>query len=135
MKIDKTIKKETIFLIYGMAILSVLMEAVYLLTGNWSIWVLIANLIGGGISVFNFFLMGIDVQKCMDMDPEDAKRKIKVSQQLRTLMLFTVICAAASLTAFGVVSEEETFAYIIALLLPLIFNRITIAIRAHYVVE
>lgn len=130
MKIDATVKKETLFIMYGMLILSALMEAVYLIIGYWHISVLIANVIGAGISILNFFLMGISIQKSLNDEPEDAKRRLKVSQQFRQLLVFVVICAGASVCAFGVVSEERTLGYIIALVLPLLFNRITIAIRS-----
>lgn len=135
MKVDITIKKETGFLIYGMLILSALMQAVFLLLGKWSIFVLIGNLVGGAVSVLNFFLMGLTIQRSLEEEPEDAKRRMKVSQQMRTLMVFVVICIAAVLTVYDVVPEEHTNGYIISLLLPLLFNRIIIAIRSRNMVE
>lgn len=134
MKIDKTVKKETLYLVSGMIILSALMEAVFLIIDKWSIFILIGNIIGGGVSILNFFLMGLTVQRSLSVEPEDAKRRMKVSQQMRTLLVFVIICAAACLTIYDVVPEDKTTGYIIALILPLIFNRITIAIRSKYVV-
>ena len=135
MKVDKTIKKETLYLVYGILILSALMQAVFLIVGKWSIFVLIGNIIGGGVSALNFFLMGLTIQRSLKEEAEDAKKRMKVSQQLRTLMVFVIICIAAILTVYDVVPEEETTPYILSLILPLLFNRIIIAIRSRNVVE
>lgn len=134
MKLDKTIKKEVLYLVYGMVILSALMQAVFLLVGKWSIFILVGNLIGACVSVLNFYLMGRSIQRSLDEEAEDAKRRMKVSQQMRTLMMFIIICVAAILSVNGVVPKEQSTEYILSLVLPLLFNRIIIAIRAKHVV-
>lgn len=130
MKIDATIKKETLSIGLGVICLSLIMEAVYLLVGYWHVYILLANFIGATVSVVNFLLMGISVQKAMNEEASDAKIRMKVSQNMRSLLVFVIICAAASLTTFGIVPERYTIAYIIALLLPILFNRIVILVKS-----
>lgn len=134
-KVDEAIKKETLFIIYGMLILSALMNAVYLLAGKWSLFVLMGNAIGAAVSVLNFFLMGITIQRSLNDEAGEAKRRMRISQQLRILMVFLAICAAAVLTVYGVVPENQTTAYIIALVLPLLFNRIIISVRSKSIMD
>lgn len=135
MKTDNAIKNETLYLAVGMLILSALMEAVFLIVGKWSIFVLIGNVIGAGVYVLNFYLMALTIQRALSEEAEDAKKRMKFSQQLRTFMMFAIIAAAASMTAFDIVPEECVTGYVIALLLPLLFNRILIAIRAKNMVK
>ena len=39
------------------------MQAVFLIIRQWDYTVLLGNLLGGGVAVLNFFLMGLTVQK------------------------------------------------------------------------
>ena len=68
MRIDSTVRLETRRISAGTLILSVLMEAIHLLGGWWDYTVLPGNLIGAGIAVLNFFLMGLTVQQAVDED-------------------------------------------------------------------
>ena len=54
MKIDKAIKQESIYLLIGVVILSAIMEAVFLICGAFDYTVILGNILGGGIAVFNF---------------------------------------------------------------------------------
>ncbi len=78
-------------------ILSVLMQAIFLLVGAWNYKVLCANILTGFFSVFNFFLMGIYVEKATQKEEKDAKMTVKASQSLRTLMLFAAVGISVSL--------------------------------------
>ncbi len=120
MKIDKTVKRETLVILFGMLILSALEQSVFLIIRKWDLTVLFANLLTGGTMVLNFFLMGLTVQKALEHTSEDAKKMMKASQSLRFLMLIVVLAVGAVLPrAF------ELF----ALLPPLLFNRITITVH------
>lgn len=63
MKIDNTVKKETLYIVLGETIFCILMLSVYLICGKFSLNVLIAALVGGSVSAMNFFLMGLTLQK------------------------------------------------------------------------
>ena len=118
-KIDETVLKETKFIALSVLILSALMEAVFLIIGKWDITVLFGNILGGGFAVFNFFLMGLTVQKAVTLEEKEAKNSVKVSQLYRNFMLLAVAALGAGLSCFN------TWAAII----PLFFPRIAIAVN------
>ena len=55
MKIDPTVKKETIYVCVVTLILSMLMESVFLILRQWHLTVLFGNLVGAGTGILNFF--------------------------------------------------------------------------------
>ena len=87
-KIDPVVLKETYFICLFTLILSVLMQAVYLIIGHWSVSVLLGNILGALAAALNFFLMGLTVQKVVSTEDEDlAKNRMKASyRELRDLM-------------------------------------------------
>ncbi len=113
-KIDDTVVRETRYIAGVAIILSVVMEAVFLIIGMWSYKVLLGNIFGGTVAVVNFLLMGITVQKAVQKDEKDAAALMKLSQTLRNLML--LIAAALALA----------FINPIAAIIPLFFPRIAI---------
>ncbi|MGN1370300.1 MAG: hypothetical protein ACI4WX_15630 [Aristaeellaceae bacterium] len=118
-KIDPTVVKETRFIALVVLILSLLMQAVFLVIGQWDYTVLLGNLYGMAAAVGNFFLMGLTVQHCLTLEPADAKKKMQFSQQMRLLMLLVLCMIGAALSCFNT----------IALLLPQFFPRIGVTIR------
>ena len=118
-KIDPTVMKETRFIALIVLILSALMQPVFLVIGQWDLTVLLGNLYGAAAAVGNFFLMGLTVQHCLTLQPEDAKKKMKFSQQMRLLMLLVLCVIGAALSCFNT----------IALLVPQFFPRIGVTIR------
>lgn len=118
-KVDPTVKKETLYIALAVLILSALMQAVFLVIGKWDCTVLLGNMYGAAIAVGNFFLMGLTVQKCLTMEPEDAKKRMKLSQQGRLLMLLVLCMIGAALPCFDTV----------ALLVPQFFPRIGVTVR------
>ncbi len=72
MKIDATVRRETIYIAVWVGILSLLMEAVFLIIGKWDYTVLLGNLLSGAVAVGNFFLMGYTVQKAVDHEQKRA---------------------------------------------------------------
>lgn len=117
--IDPTVKKETHYIALAVFILSVLMQAVFLIIGQWNYTVLLGNLYGAALAVGNFFLMGLTVQKCLTLEPDEAKKKMKLSQQGRLLMLLVLCMIGAALPCF----------HTVALLIPQFFPRIGVTVR------
>ena len=115
-KIDGVVLKETRYIAYVTIILSILMEAVFLIIGMWSYKVLIGNILGAGVAVVNFLLMGITVQNAVQKDEKDAASLMKVSQMLRNLMLLITALLAFLLP----------FINPAAAIIPLFFPRIAI---------
>ena len=118
-KIDPIVKKETGYIALFVIILSMAMEAVFLVIGKWDLKVLFGNLLGGGTAILNFFLMGLTLQAAVGKDQKDAAARIKFSQTYRMLMLFAVAGAGVLAPIFNMV----------ATIVPLFFPRIAIALR------
>ena len=115
-KIDGVVAKETRYIAGITIILSILMEAVFLIIGMWSYKVLIGNILGAAVAVANFLLMGITVQNAVQKDEKDAASLMKVSQMLRNLMLLITALLAFLLP----------FINPAAAIIPLFFPRIAI---------
>lgn len=120
LKVDETVRQETINMAIGTIILSALMESVFLLIGRWDYTVFLGNLLGGFAAVINFFLMGLTVQSAIQQSEEDAKMKMKTSQTMRMQMLFVVALIGVILSCFNIV----------AVMVPLFFPRIIITLRS-----
>lgn len=116
-KIDNTVLKETKYIAAWVIILSVVMEAVFLIIGMWDYKVLLGNIFGGAVAVLNFLLMGITVQKAVLKNESDAAAAMKVSQSMRNLMLLVAALLGIVLPFFNGVSA----------VIPLFFPRIAIA--------
>lgn len=114
MRIDPTVKRTTAYIAACELTLSALMEAVFLVLRAWNVTVLWGNLLGAGVAVLNFFLMGLSVQRAVRLSEEDAKKLLRASQSLRLLMLLALCAVGAALPAFD----------LIAMLIPLFFPRV-----------
>ena len=86
-KIDTTVLRETRYIAIMTLLLSVLMELVFLMLGNWNVSVLLGNIWGALGAVCNFLLMGITVQHALNKEEKDAKTLIKFSQTARMFFL------------------------------------------------
>ena len=121
MKIDATVKKETIYIAAAVGILSAFMEAVFLIPGKWNYTVLLGNLWGAAAGILNFFLMGLTVQKAVLQEEKDAKQTMKTSQTLRNFMLALVLMLGILVPVFPTVAAT----------LPLFFPRLAVAVRPY----
>lgn len=116
-KVDATVRKETLYVLCWVLVLSALLQAVFLVLRQWDIIVLAGNALSGAAAVLNFFFMGLTVQKALEKDEKDAKTAMKLSQTYR--MLFLVVVAAVG----------ATFLNLWAAVIPLFFPRIAISFR------
>ena len=124
-KIASVVYKETFYIALVCSLLSVLMEAVFLILDFWSLDVLFGNVFGLMVVVLNFFLMALSVQKAVEKDEKGAKDTLRLSQSGRFLML--IVCA--------VVAYSLDFINVIAFIIPYLFPRIAIALRPVLVKE
>lgn len=118
-KVDSTVLKETGYILAVTLIFSTLMQSVFLIIGKWDYTILLGNILGLCGGVGNFFFMGLTVQSALDKSEDDAKKLMKVSQSLRLLFLFVVALIGHLVPVFN----------LLAVVIPLIFPRIAIAIR------
>lgn len=124
-KIDKVVLKETRYIALVTIILSVLMQSVFLVIGKWTIAHLLGNVLGAFAAVLNFFLMGITVQKAVVKEEKEAKDLMKVSQSLRLFMMFFFALIGYFVPVFN----------LLAVIIPYLFPRIGVMIRALIVKE
>ena len=118
--VDAAVRKETGYILGWVLMLSVLMQAVFLVLGQWDITVLAGNALSGAAAVLNFFFMGLTVQKALGKEEKDARAAVKLSQTWR--MLFLVVAAAVG----------ATFLNLWAAVIPLFFPRIAISFRPMF---
>ena len=118
-KIDATVRRESLYVAAWIIVLSILMQAVFLIIGEWNYTVLCGNLLSGTAAFINFLLLGLTVQKAVSMEEKQAANTMKLSQILRLLMIFIVAVLGATLDCFSIWST----------LIPLFFVRIAIAFR------
>lgn len=123
--VDPVVIKETKYIALWTVILSVLMQAAFLIVGYfrpdhaWNWTVLTGNLLGAVAIVANFFFMALAVQRAMEKELDDAKKSMRASSSGRMLCLFIVAVIGVVLDCF----------HTVAVLVPLLFPRIAIAIR------
>ena len=118
-KIDATVKRETLYIGLWTLVMSVFMEAVFLVIQKWDYTVLLGNLLGFAASVLNFFLLGLTVQSVLGKEEKEAKNALKLSQGLRLLMMLVVAVLAAVLPVF----------HLWATVIPFFFPRVAIMLR------
>ena len=119
LKIDKSVKTETLYIAASVLIMSMLMQAIFLVSGFWSLSVLWGNLLSASAAVLNFFIMGLTVQNAVNKDEKDAATTMKASQSLRLFFLLVVAIIGVVLDCFNTISA----------LVPLFFPRIAVALR------
>lgn len=123
MKIDSTVKRETRYIALMAIALSLLMELVFIVIGQWSYKVLLGNILGAGVAVLNFFLMGLTVQNAVLLEEKEARDKMKLSMTLRSFLLMLTAVLGVVVPVFNAP----------ATIIPLFFVRIAIALRPVFI--
>ena len=124
-KVNRTVKRETLYIAAWTVILSMLMQAVFLAVGRWDTDVLFGNIASGVTSVLNFFIMGLTVSKAVEKDEKQAALLMRVSQTVRLFAIFGIIALCYFLLKFNIIS----------LILPLFFPRIGIMFRSFFKIK
>ena len=118
-KLDPTVRQETVYIASLVLIFSVLMQAVFLLIGKWDYTVLLGNVLSAVAAVGNFLLLGLTVQRAVAKEEKDARQLMKLSQTYRLLGLLVVAVIGFALPVF----------HPLAVVIPLLFPRVAIAMR------
>ena len=119
-KLDPAVKKETGYIVFWVILLSVLMEAVFLIIRKWDLSVLLGNLGGAAAAVGSFFLLAVTVSRAVSSGkPEEAAKRVKASAGLR-LIGMGGICAL-------MIGVFHTNVY--ATVIPLLFPRVGLMFR------
>ena len=121
---DPAVKKETGYIAVWVVLLSLVMEAVFLLIREWDVSVLFGNLGGAAVAVGNFFLMALVAVRAMNRalekgKPEEAASRVKATATYRLLG-----CVGLCVILIAVFKTN-----VYATMIPLLFPRIGIAFR------
>ena len=117
---DPAVKKETGYIAVWVVLLSLLMEAVFLIIRQWDLSVLFGNLGTAVIVIANFFILAWVVSKAVAQgQPEKAAARVKASAGLR-LIGMGALCAL-------LIGALHTNVW--ATLIPLLFPRIGLLFR------
>ncbi len=119
--IDKVVIKETRYMAVGVILFSAVMQAIFLVIGQWNVAVLWGNMLGAAVAVFNFLLMGLALQRAVQQKEKDAKQVMAASQLLRLLIVFVAVvlgCVSGVFNTWTVILPLF-FPRVIVLLCPL----------------
>ena len=96
-KPQQSIVKETKRIAVGTVIRLVVMLAVYAVLGKFTVGVLLGGLLGSAYAIFNFFMLGMTLQKAASMtDQQMAHMKVRSSYSTRMIgMLILAVVAFA----------------------------------------
>lgn len=122
---SSVIKENTRYIAAWEIILSAAMQAVFLVIGKWDYRVLLGNLLSAPFAVLNFYLMCRTVEKTLERertDEKEARSFAKMSQTLRSFMMFAVAVIGAAVPCFNIWTA----------LLPLMFPRIAAYMRVFF---
>ena len=116
-KPQQSIVKETKRIAVGTVIMLVVMLAVYAVLGKFTVGVLLGGLLGSAYAIFNFFMLGMTLQKAASMTDQQMAH-MKVRSSYSTHMIGMLILA--------VVAFALPFVEGIPCLIALLFPRATI---------
>ena len=117
---DPAVRKETGYIAAWVVLLSLIMEAVFLVIRQWDWSVLLGNLGGAAAAVGSFFLLAVTVSRAVSSGkPEEAATRVKASAGLRLIGMGGV-CAL-------LIGVFHTNVY--ATVIPLLFPRIGLMFR------
>ena len=113
---DKTVKKEIKSISLFMLIFSILMQIIFLILGKYNYTVFLGSIYGGLLSILNFTLLAITVQKlASEPNYDNVRKEFTSSYRTRSciLIVFTII---------GIVSPLfNSVAVILSVLCPKIY--------------
>ena len=97
-KPQQSIVKETKRIGVGTVIMLVVMLAVYAVLGKFTVGVLLGGLLGSAYAIFNFFMLGMTLQKAASMtDQQMAHMKVRSSYSTRMIGMLVLVVVAFAL--------------------------------------
>ena len=114
---DPAVRKQTGYIAVWVAVLSLIMEAVFLVLKQWKLSVLFGNLGGAAAAIGNFFLMALIATRAVDRavknsKPEEAAARVKATTMIR-LLGCVLLCVI-----FIAVFKTNVYATLIPMLFP-----------------
>ena len=97
-KPQQSIVKETKRIAVGTVIMLVVMLTVYAVLGKFTVGVLLGGLLGSAYAIFNFFMLGMTLQKAASMtDQQMAHMKVRSSYSTRMIGMLVLAVVAFAL--------------------------------------
>lgn len=118
-KFNPTVIAETKYIASVVAVLSIIMQFVFLIAGKWSYKVILGNLYSDIFVILNFWIMGNAVSRAVEKEEKEARNIIKTSHTLRTFMMFAALAVGVLLPVFNILS----------VIIPVFFVRIAVSLR------
>ncbi len=120
MKLDPVVKKENLYMILGSAVCTAVVQLVFWAVDFWDSTVFFGGLWGFFITVLNFFIMTVAIQKAMASgDEQQAKMKLQASYTGRMLLLIALM----------IVGIVVPFLHWAPVILSVFFPRVVITVR------
>ena len=118
---DPAVRRETGYIAAWVVLLSLIMEAVFLILRKWDLNVLFGNLGGAAVSVGNFFLMALIATRAMNRGVESGKPEEAAARVKATAMVRLIGCVLVCVVLIAVFKTN-----VYATLIPMLFPRIGI---------
>lgn len=115
-KLDPAVRRECAYIGAVTLILSVLMQAIFLIGGWWDYTVLLGNLWGALIAIGNFLLLAHAVTRAVGKEEKEAKEILRASHSVRLLLQFSLALVGVLIPAF----------HMLSVLIPLLFPRVAL---------
>ena len=122
---DPAVRKETGYIAVWDVLLSLVMEAVFLLIRKWDLSVLFGNLGGGAVAIGNFFLMALIATRAVRRGVETGKPEEAALRVKATVMVRLIGCVLLCVLLIAVFKTN-----VYATLIPVLFPQIGIFFRA-----
>lgn len=119
LKVDKVVLNETKYIAFMVIILSAFMNSIFLVFHRWDYTVFLGSVLSSAVSVINFLLMGITIQKALLKEESDAKKLVKASQSMRNFGMLVVLGIGVLLPCFNTIS----------VIIPVFFPRVAVLFR------
>lgn len=119
-KLDPVVIKENLYMALGSAVCTLIVQLVFWAVGMYDITVLFGGLWGLFITVLNFFIMSVAIQKAMASgDEQQAKLKLQASYTGRMLLLVVLM----------IVGIVVPFMHWAPVLISVFYPRVVISVR------
>ncbi len=117
-KFDPAVRAQLLYVAAATLILSVLLQAVFLVIGYWDYTVLLGNLYGMAVAILNFFLLALTVMRAVEKEEKQAGQMLRASQAGRLFLQFVLALVGALVPVF----------HTVAVLIPFLFPRVAISL-------
>lgn len=117
-KFDPAVRAQLLYVAAATLILSVLLQAVFLVMGYWDYTVLLGNLYGMAVAILNFFLLALTVMRAVEKEEKQAGQMLRASQAGRLFLQFVLALVGALVPVF----------HTVAVLIPFLFPRVAISL-------